>query len=152
MKLWIRVESLFITELSVVVKTKVKTQDLRPENWKPIFHLFFYGNERGTEAEKGRAKNYLENPKKPRSESISFRKNRFWNVCQIEKTISNPGLINWLTNNNPRIFSNSRKFSQIEKNILSLDTCASSQHFVTIQHIVSRWITLGRLGVKTRTD
>ena len=30
-----------------------------------------------------------------------------------------------------------KKFTQIEKNILSRDTCASSKHFVTIQHIVS---------------
>ena len=32
--------------------------------------------------------------------------------------------------------SKSRKFLQIKKNILSHDTCSSSLHFVTIQHIV----------------
>ena len=34
----------------------------------------------------------------------------------------------------PKIFQKSRKFLQIEKNILSRNTSASSQHFVKIQH------------------
>ena len=34
----------------------------------------------------------------------------------------------------PKIFQKSRKLLQIEKNILSRNTSASSQHFVKIQH------------------
>ena len=47
-KLWIRIESLFITELSVVAKTE-----------ETILHVSFDGNKTGTEAEKGQSKNIL---------------------------------------------------------------------------------------------
>ena len=45
----------------------------------------------------------------------------------------------------------SKNLSKIRK-FLQIDTCASSQHFVKIQHIVSHQVALGRPGVTTRTD
>ena len=86
--------------------------------------------------------------------------NHFGKVFQIEKIIPSPGLIHRSTSDSwklkiiysPRIFPKSRIFLQIEKNILSRDTCASSQLFVTIQHIVLYQVALGQLGVTMQMD
>ena len=77
-KLWIRIESLFITELSVVAKTE-----------ETIFHVSFDGNKTGTEAEKGQSKNILQIQKniqnryhleKSLLKSLSNRQNKFQSV------------------------------------------------------------------------
>ena len=74
-------ESLFITELSVVAKTEVKTQDLR----KHISYIFWwqweeYGSRKGT------IQKYFANPKKY-SESISFKQIAFEKFVKSTKQI-----------------------------------------------------------------
>ena len=56
------------------------------------------------------------------------------------------------TENNLQSQNLSKIQMQIEKNILSRDTCASSQLFVTIQHIVLHQVALGQLGVTMQMD
>ena len=57
-KLWIRIESLFITELSFVAKTEIKTHDLRNH-----ILLTFDGDKRGTEAERDNPKMFCKSKK-----------------------------------------------------------------------------------------
>ena len=80
MKLWIRIESLFITELSVK-KTEVKTQALRNH----ISFIFWWQRERYG-SRKGTIQKCFANPKKY-SESISFRQIAFEKFVKSTKQI-----------------------------------------------------------------
>ena len=81
MKLSIRIESLFITELSVIEKTEVRTQDLRNH-----FLIYFLMATREVRKPKVDNPKYFANPKKY-SKSISFRQIAFEKFVKSTKQI-----------------------------------------------------------------
>ena len=80
-KLWIRIESLFITELSFVAKTEIKTHDLK----KPYFTYFLMAI-REVRKPRGTIQKCFVNPRKY-SESISFRQIAFEKFVKSTKQI-----------------------------------------------------------------
>ena len=89
--------------------------------------------------------------------------NRFWKVCQIEKTISNPDLIHRSTYNfheNRKYFTIQESFQESFQNPENFRKSRKTFCHVTLAPVVgtlSRYSTLchlvalGRLGVTTRT-
>ena len=110
--------------------TKFETLSLYLSRWFEC-HIFNLCNLFFTEAEKGQSKIFWKSEKIFKIDN--FETNRFWKVCQIEKTISNPGLVHRSTNNfheNRKYFAiqesslNPENFRKSRKNSLSRDTCA----------------------------